>query len=162
VEAGEVRAWRPSLAIPGLAAALALSACGEKSEPDLSNVPAPPQPQAPSPPQGLPQDVVGRWRGTLHQKGIKPFPIAVSIVSATDPSRNVVHYGGEIDCSGTWRYVDASGPLVRFRETIDHGSGGKCKGSGNVEVSVTGAAPQKLRYSFSGGGIKSAGVLSHP
>ena len=105
------------LALVGLAALAA--GCGEKSEPDLSNVPAPPEPQAPTPPQGLPQAVVGHWHGTLHQKGEKDFPIDVAIVSATDPDRNVVHYGGQIDCSGTWSYRGADGPLVRFREVID-------------------------------------------
>lgn len=154
---------RIAAGVAGLAVAAALAAgCGEKSEPDLSNVPAPPQPQAPNPPQGLPQDVVGRWHGTLQQKGIKPFSITVSIVSATDPSRNAVHYGGQIDCSGTWRYVDANGPQVRFRETIDSGAGGKCKGSGDVTVSAVDGAMPKLRYRFGGEGIKSTGVLAHP
>ena len=122
--------------------------------------PAAPQPTPPTPPQGLPQDVVGRWQGTLHQKGIKPFPISVSIVSATDPDRNAVHYGGEIDCSGTWRYVDADGPRVMFRETITSGKGAKCKGSGDVTVRAQAGKPEKLAYAFRGDGVQSTGVLA--
>ena len=136
---------------------VALAGCGEKSEPDLSDVPPPPQPKPPMPPQGLPQAVQGQWRGTLDQQGIKPFPINVAIVSATEPKRNVVRYGGEIDCSGTWTYLDAEGPQVRFRERIESGSGGKCKGTGTVTVEPRDG---RLDYRFTGGGISSTGVLS--
>lgn len=153
-------AARRIVALLALVALAVLAAgCGEKSEPDLSNVPAPPEPQAPTPPQGLPQAVVGHWHGTLHQKGEKDFPIDVAIVSATDPDRNVVHYGGHIDCSGTWSYRGADGPLVRFREVIDRGAGGNCKGSGDVTVRAESGKPARLAYSFSGGGVKSAGAL---
>lgn len=152
---------RPASLLAALAtAALLVAGCGEKSEPDLSNVPPPPQPPAPTPPQGLPQDVVGRWQGTLHQKGIKPFPISVSIVSATDPNRNVVHYGGAIDCSGNWRYTGADGPQVMFRETITSGSGAKCKGTGDVTVRAQAGAPERLAYTFRDDGIESTGVLA--
>ena len=144
--------------LAALAALTALLAgCGEKSEPDLSDVPPPPQPKPATPPQGLPQAVQGHWRGTLDQKGIKPFPITVAIESATDAKANVVHYGGEIDCSGTWTYLDAEGPQVHFRERIDSGAGGKCKGTGSVTVEPRNG---KLDYRFSGGGISSSGVLS--
>jgi len=149
-----------SAAAAALAVAAIAAGCGEKSEPDLSDVPPPPQPQAPTPPQGLPQDVVGRWQGQLHQQGVKPFPMSVSIVSATDPDRNTVHYGGQIDCSGTWRYLDAEGPKVRFRETIDSGAGGKCKGSGDVAVQAQEGGAPRLRYSFNGDGIQSTGELA--
>jgi hypothetical protein len=142
------------------AVAIGVSACGEKEEPDLSQLPPPPQPQAPNPPKGLPQAVVGQWQGTLRQKGVQPFPIGVRIVSATEPEQNTVHYGGQIDCSGNWRYLDAEGPQVHFRELIDSGAGGDCKGTGNVTVTpLEGTAP-RLRYEFIGGGIESRGVLS--
>ncbi len=147
----------PRRLIPLLALALIAAGCGEKSEPDLSEIPPPPQPQPPTPPQGLPQAVVGDWQGALEQKGIKPFPIRVAIVSATDPQKNTVHYGGEIDCSGTWTYLDAEGPQVRFRERITSGAGGNCKGTGTVTVEPRSG---KLDYRFTGGGISSAGVLS--
>jgi len=154
-----VRRALASLGVALAAAALA-AGCGEKSEPDLATVPPPPQPPAPTPPQGLPQDVVGRWHGTLHQQRVKPFPITVSIVSATDPKRNVVHYGGEIDCSGSWRYTGADGSKVMFRETITSGSGAKCKGSGDVTVSAEAGEPRRLRYAFRGDGVQSDGVLA--
>lgn len=138
-------------------AGLALGGCGEKQEPDLSKLPAPPQPAPPKPPKGLPAAVEGHWHGTLTQKGIKPFSIDVKIVSADDPSRNVVRYGGQIDCAGTWTYLDADGPRVRFRERIDRGAGGRCKGSGQVTVQPENG--DRLKYSFSGGGVQSGGVL---
>jgi hypothetical protein len=131
--------------------------CGEKSEPDLSQIPPPPQPSPPTPPRGVPQAVVGDWQGTLRQNGIKPFPIRVTIRSATDPSKNPVHYGGQIDCSGAWSYLDAQGPDVRFRERIDSGAGGDCKGTGTVSLEPR---QGKLDYRFTGGGVSSSGVLS--
>jgi len=150
---------RPASLVALLSALALLGAgCGEKQEPDLSELPPPPQPRPPTPPQGLPQAVIGDWQGTLDQKGIKPFPIRVAIRSATDPERNIVRYGGEIGCSGTWSYIGADGPQVRFRERIDAGAGGKCKGTGTVTVQ-----PDKrgrLEYRFTGGGIESQGVLS--
>jgi hypothetical protein len=151
----------PRPVIPLLALALIAAGCGEKSEPDLSEIPPPPPSQPPTPPKGLPQAVTGDWRGTLDQKGIKPFPIRVAIVSATDPHENAVFYGGEINCSGTWAYLDADGPRVRFRERIDSGVGGRCKGTGTVTVEpLGGTGPDRLRYRFTGGGVESQGVLS--
>lgn len=148
------------LAIALAALSLLAAGCGEKQEPDLSEIPPPPQPSPPAPPEGLPQAVIGHWHGTLDQKGIKPFPIRVTIASATDPKRNPVHYGGEIDCSGTWTYLDAEGPDVRFRERINSGAGDKCKGVGTATVApLNGSGSDRLRYEFSGGGIESRGVL---
>ena len=107
-------------------AALAIGAvgCGEKQEPDL---PPAPVPEPPTPPPGLPSAVKGSWEGTLRQQGVKPFAIGVRIVSATEASRNVVNYGGEIDCSGTWRYLDTEDARVRFREVIDRGGAGSAR-----------------------------------
>ena len=144
--------------LPFLALALLAAGCGEKSEPDLSEIPPPPQPSPPAPPQGLPQSVRGTWSGTLEQKGIKPFPIRVTIRSATDPKQNPVHYGGQIDCSGTWTYLDAEGPDVRFRERIESGAGGDCKGTGTVTVRPNQSG--RLEYTFTGGGVESTGVLT--
>jgi hypothetical protein len=145
-----------------IALALLAAGCGEKAEPDLADVPPPPQPQPPTPPQGLPQAVVGQWTGTLEQKGVRPFPVTVRIASATDPQRNVVRYGGQIDCSGRWTYLGVQGTQVRFDERIDSGSGGDCKGTGTVTVeAVKGGAP-RLGYEFRGGGVESKGVLRRP
>jgi hypothetical protein len=141
-----------------LALAIAAGGCGEKQEPDLSQLPPTPQPQPQTPPAALPRSVVGHWQGTLHQHGLKPFEVRVSIVSATQRDRNVVHYTG-IDCSGTWSYLGAEGPQVRFREVIDSGAGGKCKGTGTVTVRAAGA-PGRLLYEFRGDGIASQGVLN--
>jgi len=143
-----------------LLAALAVVAvgCGEKSEPDVSELPPPPQPQPQDPPPGLPRAVVGQWEGTLHQRDTKPFAIGVRIVSATQASRNVVNYGGEIDCSGTWTYLSTEGSEVRFRERIDRGGSGECKGAGNVTVRAL-EQPGRLAYEFQGGGVTSRGTL---
>jgi hypothetical protein len=139
------------------AAALAMAACGEKSEPDVTSLPPPPAPQPEAPPAGLPTSVKGEWEGTLKQKGVKPFAIGVRIASATDASRNVVNYGGEIDCTGNWKYLDAEGPTVKFEERINRGAGKKCKGTGMVTVRAQGA--DRLSYEFRGGGVVSRGTL---
>jgi hypothetical protein len=102
--------------------------------------------------------VAGDWSGTLRQARTEPFPIEVRIESQDDPALNVVHYGGEIDCSGNWTYLGADGSEVSFREVIDRGRGGRCKGSGTVRLTTTGD-PGRLGYSFSGGGVESEGVL---
>jgi hypothetical protein len=150
----------PRACLAALAAALAIVAvgCGEKSEPDLSDIPPPPQPEPQNPPPGLPSAIKGNWEGTLRQQGIKPFAIGVRIVSATQANRNVVHYAGQIDCSGTWRYLGAEGPEVRFREVINRGAGGKCKGAGTVTVEPT--PNDRLSYEFRGGGVVSRGTLT--
>jgi hypothetical protein len=154
----------PPFVALAFAAALALAAagCGEKSEPDVSQLPPPPQPQAPSPPEGLPEAVIGRWQGTLRQQRVKPFEIRVSILSATDRDRNIVHYGGEIDCSGTWAYRGTDGATVRFEELITSGAGDRCKGRGDVTVTAERGTPGRLGYVFRGGGVESQGVLQRP
>ena len=96
---------------------------------------------------------MGQWEGTLRQQGVKPFAIGVRIVSATEPSRNVVNYGGEIDCSGTWRYLDAEGPQVRFRERIDRGAGGEVQGHRRRHRAPARRRLDGSRYEFRGGGI---------
>ena len=51
---------------------------------------------------------------------------------------------------------------MRFRERIDAGAGGECKGTGTVTVShLSGGHAKRLRYQFTGGGIESQGVLSN-
>jgi hypothetical protein len=103
--------------------------------------------------------VEGSWSGTLRQAKTDPFPIEVTVKSQDDPKLNVVHYGGEIDCSGNWSYRGESGSEVTFREVIDRGRGGRCKGVGTVRLQAMGD-PDRLDYSFSGGGVSSDGVLS--
>jgi hypothetical protein len=103
--------------------------------------------------------VEGSWAGTLRQAKTDPFPIEVTVESQDDPKLNVVHYGGEIDCSGNWSDLDGSGSEISFREVIDRGRGGRCKGAGTVRLETTGD-PDRLDYSFSGGGVSSDGVLS--
>lgn len=157
---------RPLRAAGALACAVALAAgataCGEKDEPDLSQLPPVPQPQAADPPQRLPRAVVGRWQGTLRQQGLKPFSIRVEIASATDRKQNVVRYGGEIDCSGTWSYLGVESPQVRFRERIGRGGGGDCKSEGTVSLRPLPGEPERLGYEFRGRGVESRGALRRP
>lgn len=101
--------------------------------------------------------VKGSWSGTLSQRDTKPFPIEVTIASSTAPEENVVHYGGAIDCSGTWRYLGVDGDQVSFQEVIDRGRGGDCKGRGTVTVVPAG---EDLGYRFVGGGVESRGRLA--
>jgi hypothetical protein len=153
-------------------AVIGLAGCGEKSEPDLSSAPPPTQPEPPQ--QQLPigdhldrlagngatkpGPIAGRWRGTLHQKGLKPFAVRVEIASLTNPRRNAVRYAG-IDCEGSWRFLGGRGDAVRFEEVIDRGSDGQCKGRGVVTLRSADARPRRLAYEFTGGGVRSQGVL---
>lgn len=104
-------------------------------------------------------EVAGEWSGTLRQAATEPFPIEVTIESEDDERLNVVRYGGEIGCSGNWGFVGEAGSQLLFREVIDRGRGGRCKGVGTVRLTPTGAA-DRLDYEFRGGGVESEGVLS--
>ena len=110
---------------------------------------------APSPatPRAFP---AGRWRGALAQRGLRPFQIRVDIRSRTDPSRNPVAYSG-IECAGNWAYLGRRGLDFRFRELIDRGRGGECKGAGVVTLRYV--SEERLRYEFRGGGVASSGFI---
>lgn len=128
------------------ALALAFSACGERSEPEIT---AADEPEF---------SILGPWSGRLAQKGIKPFEVTVRIGSLERSKQNVVRYGPPIECSGTWDYLGATETSYRFSETIDRGRGGKCKGKGTVVL--TPLTMDRVDYRFQGGGIESAGVLN--
>ena len=130
-----------------LLAGIVLGACGEKEEPDLSTT---------TPAQAF--EITGEWEGTLTQKGMKPFSVEATIASLERFKENVVRYGGELACGGTWEYLGASESAYRFREVIDRGANSKCKGKGTV--TLTPAADDELDYEFRGGGVVSEGVLS--
>ena len=98
----------------------------------------------------------GRWQGRLAQRGLRPFQVRVAIRSRRDRSANVVRYTG-IDCAGTGGYLGVSGEDLRFREQIDRGRGGDCKGTGIVTLRYV--AADRLRYEFRGGGVSSSGFL---
>jgi len=100
--------------------------------------------------------LVGTWKGTLHQHGLKPFTATAVIRGFAGTARNTVHYTG-INCSGRWKYLGRRHGY-RFHEKITTGRGGKCKGSGTVTLTVK--SPNKLNYVFRGGGVVSRGVLS--
>jgi hypothetical protein len=131
--------------------ALSLAACGEKEEPEA----APTEPTTAQAEGGF--DLVGRWQGELRQKGLKPFFVTATIGSLDDPTQNTVSYTG-IDCGGKWTYLGMRGESFRFREEIDRGEGGKCKGTGTVTLTPTKGG--RLDYEFRGGGIVSRGVLT--
>lgn len=145
-------ARRPT-ALAGLALvllALPLAACGEKDEPVLSELPPPPEP-----PEEF--EILGKWSGELRQRGVRPFGVTATISSLERAEGNVVRYGGEIGCSGRWEFLGRRRTAYRFREVIDRGRGGKCKGTGTVTLVPAGA--DRLDYDFHGGGAESAGVL---
>ena len=101
--------------------------------------------------------LAGMWTGRLHQQGLAPFTVMAMIESPAGSSGNTVHYTG-INCSGRWSYLDSSGSDYRFREVIDRGKGGKCKGVGVVTL-TTGSSADHLGYEFRGGGVVSRGTL---
>ena len=98
----------------------------------------------------------GRWHGRLAQRGLKPFQVHVVIRSRNRPAENRVAYTG-IDCGGNWAYLGNRGPDLRFREVINRGRGGNCKGTGVVTLRYI--AADRLRYEFRGGGVSSSGFL---
>lgn len=100
--------------------------------------------------------ILGRWKGTLHQRGLKPFIVTATIRGFDALSRNTVHYT-RINCSGHWTYLTRSGRSYQFREVITSGSGGKCKGVGRV--TLTQVDKNHADYVFRGGGVVSRGVL---
>jgi hypothetical protein len=131
----------PCLLALALGTAL-LAGCGDDDEGDESGVPE--------------YDITGTWSGELTQKGLDPFQVTATIGSLDDPSQNTVHYTG-IDCGGNWTYLERAGSAFRFREVIDRGKGGECKGKGTVTLTPFDA--NGVDYQFRGGGIISAGVL---
>lgn len=133
-------------------AAIALAGC-EKEEPATQA----PQPRPGTTENEILADVSGEWRGELRQRGSKPFEIQALIRNPEDPRESLVRYGG-IDCSGTWTLMNVRGRTVSFAESIDRGQGGKCKGTGEVEVTAIGE--ERLRYLFRGGGVESFGTLN--
>jgi hypothetical protein len=103
--------------------------------------------------------IAGDWEGTLYQKGLPPFQIAVRI----DPSgTGRVAYTG-IDCAGEWEprgIVGFQSRYFAFTERINRGAGGECKGTGRVKAYLDLATGEgRLRYGFAGGGVRSRGVL---
>lgn len=100
----------------------------------------------------------GRWTGRLHQSGLSPFTVTATIASPTGTAGNAVHYTG-IDCSGRWTYLGSAGSSHRFREVIERGHGGQCKGVGVVTLTTLGSV-DRLGYEFRGGGVVSRGTLN--
>lgn len=101
-------------------------------------------------------EIRGEWRGRLEQQGLKPFEVQATIRSFRKSADNPVHYTG-IDCSGNWTFLSQGVKDYRFREVIDRGGGGTCKGVGTVRLIPDG---DFLEYRFRGGGVESHGVLS--
>lgn len=131
-----------------LALATLLVACGCGGSAESERQPAPPTRDT---------DLVGRWSGELRQRDLAPFRVEATIRSLDPSARNSVRYSG-IECSGRWTYRGREGRGFDFREVIDRGRGGECKGVGKVRL--TPDRDDRLGYEFRGGGVASRGVLS--
>jgi hypothetical protein len=128
-----------------------LAGCGSKDSEPSASTPAINTAKA----QGL----AGDWTGQLHQEGLAPFRIAVRI----EPSGvGHVAYTG-IDCAGTWTprsMMSFQSHFFDFRERINRGAGGQCKGTGRVNTYLDSTfRQQRLHYRFRGGGVTSRGTL---
>jgi hypothetical protein len=117
-----------------------------------------------APGEGITRQISGRWTGTLHQKGLKPFEIAVDI--GADGNGKVAYTG--IKCGGDWTLdgvLSSLPPSYEFAERINQGAGGKCKGTGRVSLApIQGNEPNapaynEMNYTFTGGGVTSRGLL---
>jgi hypothetical protein len=102
-------------------------------------------------------EIVGTWEGELSQRGLEPFEVRAEIGDLDDPAANTVHYTG-IDCGGNWTFLGLEGSAYRFREVIDRGAGGDCKGMGVVTLRPQ--SEDTLVYRFQGGGVFSEGTLT--
>ena len=102
-------------------------------------------------------DIVGKWTGRLHQRGLPSFAVTATIHAPSSRARNDVQYTG-IECGGRWMYLGREGESYHFREVITRGRSSTCKGVGTVTLTPTGSG--RLRYEFRGGGIVSRGRLS--
>jgi hypothetical protein len=125
---------------------MVLPGCGGSGDGDSTGSTA----AATSAPTG---EIQGSWTGRLAQAGISPFRIAV-VISAD--GTGLVAYTG-IECGGHWKLDSSAAPRYVFAEAIDAGAGGKCKGSGTVQLVHT--SSDTLQYRFVGGGVTSTGVL---
>jgi hypothetical protein len=122
-----------------------------------------------------PKELTGDWSGELTQEGLPPFRVAVRFDSGGPlpliGKVTIVAYT-EIECGGIWTWestLDSNPPYHFFKEEIDQGAGGECKGSGEVEIRpeepcINPAANEcgyrHLRYEFQSGGVTSKGVLT--
>jgi hypothetical protein len=143
----------PALAFV-LALGLVAGGCGSGSDSSANDATATTQPAPVGPPRV--QFPAGRWQGRLAQRGLKPFQVRVVIRSKSRPQANRVSYTG-IECGGNWTWLGHRGPDLRFREVINRGRGGSCKGTGVVALRYV--AADRLRYEFRGGGVSSSGFL---
>jgi hypothetical protein len=100
--------------------------------------------------------ILGRWKGTLHQRNVRPFVVTATIRGFDALSLNTVRYTG-IDCSGHWTYLTRKGRSYEFREVITSGAGGKCKSAGRV--AFTQVSANRANYVFRGEGVVSRGAL---
>jgi hypothetical protein len=57
--------------------------------------------------EGITRQISGRWTGTLHQKGLKPFEIAADI--GADGEARVAYTG--IECGGEWTFEGVADSL---------------------------------------------------
>src|SRR3954452_20447397 len=155
--AGGGRGWTRACSALALLVAFGWLAggCGSDSGSNADEAAAAPTQPAPVGPTRV-QFPAGRWEGRLAQRGLKPFKVHVVIRSPRRPAANRVRYTG-INCGGNWAYLGHRGPDLRFREVINRGGGGNCKGTGLVRLRYV--AGDRLRYEFRGGGISSSGFL---
>ena len=144
------------LLIPLLGLLLVIAGCGG---PAVSG-----EPGVAGSESGVTRQISGNWTGTLHQKGMAPFAIAVDI--GADSTARVAYSG--IRCGGEWtlsRVQTSIPPLYLFTERIKTGAGGTCKGSGTVSLSpIQREIPNepaygRMNYRFAGGSVTSRGVL---
>jgi hypothetical protein len=141
------------LVLFGAIGALLIAGCDDGNPTDVTD-----------PGEGITRQISGRWKGKLHQEGLKPFQVAVDL--GADGMGQVAYTG--INCGGDWTLdgvQPTTPPGYLFAEEINQGAGGTCKGTGTVSLApIQAHAPNepaynRLNYRFTGGGVTSTGLL---
>lgn len=104
-------------------------------------------------------ELVGTWRGTLHQLGHEAGTVTFRISRPGSSSlQGRVRYSGLGGCSGRWAFLYSPGTTFVFSERITSGASATCKGLGRVTLRVLDR--DTLAYRWTDGALTSRAIAS--